>query len=77
MRLFHEVFGETPFRQLTNRRIAVAQTLLAEGSLELSEIAWAVGYESLSAFGRAFRREAGTSPSSYRTRAAKANEQEL
>jgi hypothetical protein len=43
-----------------------AKNLLVKPRLRISEIAFEVGFQSLSQFNRAFRRHAGTSPRDYR-----------
>jgi AraC-like DNA-binding protein len=43
-----------------------AKNLLVNPQLRISEIAFEVGFQSLSQFNRAFRRHAGTSPRNYR-----------
>jgi AraC-like DNA-binding protein len=50
-------------------RISCAQSLLAEGNIPITQIAVTVGFATLQAFSSAFRRETGTSPSSYRATA--------
>ena len=43
-----------------------ARTLLRESPQSLQQIAWRLGYGSMTAFGAAFRKEHGVSPSAYR-----------
>lgn len=64
-RQFTAAFGETPHRYLQRRRIERAMTLLREGRA-VTEVAFAVGYESLGTFSRTFRAISGRSPSEYR-----------
>src|SRR5262249_56455958 len=63
---FRELVGEPPLTYLTRWRMQSAAALLAEGSLTLAQITERVGYESLPAFSKAFRRRTGQSPSSWR-----------
>ncbi len=64
---FRELVGDTPLNHLTQWRMVRAASLMYEDrSSTLSEIAVAVGYESESAFGKAFRRIMGVSPGKYR-----------
>src|SRR5262249_15997313 len=65
---FRELVGEPPLTYVTRWRIQSAATLLGDGSLTLAEIAEGVGYESLPAFSKAFKRWTGESPSSWRRR---------
>ncbi len=53
---------------LTNQRISRAKKLLRNGDANITCIAHDVGYSSLSAFSRAFRRSVGQSPRQYRRR---------
>jgi transcriptional regulator GlxA family with amidase domain len=66
LRLFHEVHGITPHQYLARRRIGVAKQLLEETQRSVSEIAVEVGFGGASAFGRMFKQEVGSSPSTYR-----------
>lgn len=68
-RAFRKSVGLPPYRWLQKRRIAHAQILLSERGLSLTEIAQRVGYGGQSAFGVAFRRETGTTPSQFRRKA--------
>jgi AraC-like DNA-binding protein len=55
------------FRNVVDEvRRARACGLVADGRLDLSEVAARVGFADLAAFGKAFRRWFGTSPSAYR-----------
>ncbi len=53
---------------LLQARLLRAMALLAEPGPSVLEVATAVGFDSLSAFDRAFRRRTGETPSSYRRR---------
>jgi AraC-like DNA-binding protein len=59
-RLFRDVVDEV--------RRTLAQRLVAEESLHLGEVAGRVGFADLAAFGKAFRRWFGESPSAFRGR---------
>jgi len=64
---FRELVGETPLDHLTQWRMVRAASMLRENrSLTLAAIAYAVGYEAESAFGKVFRRVMGVSPGQYR-----------
>lgn len=57
----------TSFQALLNAaRLEIAQQLLQETRLPVSEIAASLHYADATAFSRAFRRAAGTSPSAWR-----------
>jgi AraC-like DNA-binding protein len=63
---FSEVLGETPMKYVTSWRMHLAQSLLVEEDLSLSELAERMGYESEAAFSRAFKRVNGLSPGAAR-----------
>lgn len=68
-RLFHRAFGETPHELVTRLRLDEAKRLLASGELSVTEVCFAVGYESLGSFSLRFKQLAGCSPSEYQRRA--------
>jgi AraC-like DNA-binding protein len=64
---FRELVGETPLDHLTQwRMVRAAGMMRADRPPKLAAIASAVGYESESSFGKAFRRVMGVSPGRYR-----------
>ena len=58
-RLFRRDLGVPPMRHYLRIRLRQAQQLLYQTELSLTEIALATGFQSLSAFSRAFRAEFG------------------
>jgi AraC-like DNA-binding protein len=62
---FRESVGVTPMEYLTRWRMLLAADRLKNSSDGLSSIAQSLGYESESAFGKAFRRVMGCSPRQY------------
>ena len=64
-RSFHAVFGITFREYLLRFRILAACERLREGSLPVTEIAYAVGFHDGSYFARMFRRYTGMLPSQY------------
>jgi AraC-like DNA-binding protein len=62
---FRENVGATPMEYLTRWRMLLAADRLKNSSDGLSTIALSLGYESESAFGKAFRRVMGSSPRQY------------
>ena len=56
----------TPAALLNRARIAAARSALLEGSQQIAEIAFAVGFESLSAFNENFRKQSALTPLDYR-----------
>jgi len=75
-RSFKRAFGLPPHRYLLTRRIEQAATLLRDTALDITEIAFATGWESLGTFGRTFRDITGMSPSAMRIE-ARANLREI
>jgi len=63
---FRELLGEPPLRYLTRLRIDAAARRLRSSHDKLSGIAAEAGYESVTAFTRAFRRHMGMTPGEYR-----------
>jgi len=62
---FRETVGATPMEYLTRWRMLLAADRLKNSPDGLSAIAQSLGYESDSAFGKAFRRVMGISPRQY------------
>lgn len=65
-RTFASVYGETPMRYLTRRRIERAQDLLRSANLTVTEVSLMVGYNSLGSFSSRFKELVGMSPTDYR-----------
>jgi AraC-like DNA-binding protein len=63
---FSELVGEPPVRYLTRLRINTAARRLRSSDDKLIGIASEAGYESVSAFNRAFKRQVGMTPGEYR-----------
>jgi AraC-like DNA-binding protein len=62
---FREVMGVGPIEYLLNWRMARAKDELRQGARTVSEIAFAVGFQSVSAFSTAFKRRVGCSPGAF------------
>lgn len=60
--------GQSPGEFIRGIRLQMANQLLREGAGSVSEIAYSVGFVSLSGFSRAYREQFGESPSSSRRR---------
>ena len=65
---FKETVGETPMEYLTRWRMLLAGDRLKTLDEPISVIALSLGYESESAFGKAFKRVMGCSPGQYSRR---------
>ncbi|MFJ2835456.1 helix-turn-helix domain-containing protein [Nocardia sp. NPDC087230] len=63
---FQAATGLTPGRYLTKLRVERAQVYLAEHNVSVGAVARRLGYRSETAFGRAFRRHTGHTPSQWR-----------
>lgn len=68
-RQFPALVGQTPLAYLTHWRMSVASKLLRSTTLSVEEVSLRAGYESVTAFGNAFRRHFSISPGRYRTKA--------
>lgn len=64
--VFRRATGRPPYQHLIHRRVARAQTLIAQSELSLADIALASGFSSPAQFSTSFRRETGQSPTRYR-----------
>jgi len=65
---FAELLGEPPMRYCARWRMRIAQNLLRDTDENTGNIAFAVGFASEAAFNRAFKREFGEPPASWRRR---------
>ncbi len=68
LRAFRKSFHETPHQYLKRKRMERAKDLLANSELPITEICFAVGFESLGSFSALFHQAVGWSPSIYRAR---------
>jgi AraC-like DNA-binding protein len=64
IRLFTQVYGLTPRQYLRDLRLQNARKLLQEGH-SVTQVCFAVGYESLPTFSRVFKAGTGLSPKVY------------
>jgi AraC-like DNA-binding protein len=65
---FSRLLGESPMHYLLRWRMALASQSLREGREPVARLAERLGYESESAFNRAFKREFGLPPGVWRRR---------
>jgi AraC-like DNA-binding protein len=63
---FRQSVGESPMRYVARLRLSTAAGLLSTTRLSLEEIAFQTGYQNGSSFSKAFRREFGYPPGSFR-----------
>jgi signal transduction histidine kinase/CheY-like chemotaxis protein len=65
-----QLFGESPSDLIRRTRVEEGKRLLTEGSATVTDVAYAVGFNSLSYFCRCFQDVYGSTPAAYRSRAA-------
>jgi AraC-like DNA-binding protein len=65
---FRSIVGTAPIEYLLRWRMALAKDDLSRGTRSVSEIAFAIGFQSSSAFTTAFTREVGCSPTRFARR---------
>ncbi|RZL34886.1 MAG: AraC family transcriptional regulator [Rubrivivax sp.] len=63
---FQQLVGSPPMQYLTQWRMVLAANLLTGSNASLTRIAEQVGYQTDTAFSRAFRREYGAPPAAWR-----------
>lgn len=63
---FQQLVGSAPMQYLTQWRMLLAANLLCRSNAPLARIAEDVGYQTDTAFSRAFRREYGCPPAAWR-----------
>jgi AraC family transcriptional regulator len=66
LRTFKAIFHQTPHQYLTAKRLEHARRLLLHTDLSVTEICFAIGFESLGSFSALFRRQTGLSPQAFR-----------
>lgn len=66
---FRHYLGEPPLSYLTRWRLQLGSQMLCSTSYSVAQVAAEVGYESESAFNRAFKRQFGAPPARYRLQA--------
>jgi AraC-like DNA-binding protein len=64
IRIFQQVYGVTPRQYLRDLRVGKAKELLKQGHA-VTDVCFAVGYESVPTFSKVFKRGAGYSPRIY------------
>jgi AraC-like DNA-binding protein len=70
---FNALIGAPPMQYLTRWRISLAAMRLRDSNAPITRVAADVGYESEGAFNRAFKRELGLPPATWRKREASAH----
>lgn len=67
LRLFRQVFHQSPYQYIISRRLERAQSLLRQTDRTVTEICLDVGFESVGSFSWLFHRRTGLSPLAYRS----------
>jgi len=65
-----QIFGESPSDLIRRMRVEEGARLLTEGSATVTDVAYAVGFNSLSYFCHCFQQSHGVTPAAYRARAS-------
>jgi signal transduction histidine kinase/DNA-binding response OmpR family regulator len=63
-----QLFGDSPSDLIRRMRVEAGERLLTEGSATVTDVAYAVGFNSLSYFCRCFQDVYGVTPAAYRSR---------
>jgi AraC-like DNA-binding protein len=71
---FGNLLGQPPMQYLTRWRLTLAAREMLSGTRALALIAQDSGYESEAAFNRAFKREYGWPPATWRKNSGEAND---
>jgi AraC-like DNA-binding protein len=66
IRLFKKIYGKTPHEYLSHVRIEHAKQLLKE-DLTVTQVCFAVGFDSVASFAGLFKRRVGNTPSAYQS----------
>lgn len=62
---FKSVYGQPPFKYLQEHKLNYSKVLLKDGQMQVSEIAYAIGYKTASHYIEAFRKRFGTTPKKF------------
>ena len=68
IRVYRQVFDETPHRTLARAKLRLAAGMLADGGRTITEVSRLLGFENRCAFARWYRQETGESASAARAR---------
>ncbi|UCD36498.1 MAG: helix-turn-helix domain-containing protein [Nitrospiraceae bacterium] len=67
-KVFKKHMGMSPLKYVAFLRVTKAKELLLRDDLNISDVAWEVGFNDLSNFNKHFKKHTGISPSAYKTR---------
>ena len=74
-RVFRNEYGMTPVEYLSQVRLDHAKEMLEDRDNAIIDIAYEIGFDSLPAFYRFFKKHTGTTPKAYRLEAANKNKE--
>jgi AraC-like DNA-binding protein len=63
--LFHKVYGVSPMNYIQNLRIRRAKEMLRSDYSSITDIAFALGYNNIYEFSKAFKKHTGVPPTKY------------
>jgi AraC family transcriptional regulator len=66
-RAFRAATGKTPHAYVSEKRLVIAKTRLADDNWSINDVAHAAGFSSQANFTRAFRQATGMTPAKYKT----------
>lgn len=66
LRVFKEIFNETPHQYITRKRLEGAADLLSRTEMSVTQVSNEVGFDSLSSFSWLFKQRLGLSPDTFR-----------
>jgi AraC family transcriptional regulator len=66
LRLFKDIFRETPYQYITTMRMRKAVVLLTSSEMPVTQICNEIGFDSLSSFSWLFKQKLGLSPDAFR-----------
>ena len=66
IKVFKQHTGLTPVQYISKMRVDKAKVLLEQGDIGILDIAYSIGYESLSTFYKCFKDQTGCTPNEYR-----------
>lgn len=73
LRLFKRYYGMTPRQYLIDKRIEKSKELLKKG-MSVTEVCFAIGFESIGSFSSLFKGKSGKSPSQFQKEQLSRNE---
>ena len=60
---FQSIYGETPARWIREKRLSKAHQMLQSSQMSVADVAYSLGFENPTHFGRIFKQQYGVAPS--------------